>query len=327
MPTPSSLVEVASSQTEEIGKRLKTRRTELQLTQGALSKRCDAIIDTLPPEERPGRIRRDRITKIENGTARAFYPAEITVLAKALDVARDWFQGGASDRPIFWDPLTDPEYCQQVLKLFSSYQANARLLIGWGEFLPCSLETEAFMHAHNAAILKDLPGTDEQKQTIIAAYDEIGNARRKALLAARAESTWDFYHVIFLSDLERMANGHGEYEGISQRLRLECLKNLIRLVSDPQLRIYLMVAKDEEVESVIKFFDGDSMFAIDDKFTLSRDHRGRILWSENSHYVNSQRELLLAVCDAATYRKTDTVVELLEHLCQVIAVDTNGDGE
>jgi transcriptional regulator with XRE-family HTH domain len=335
MGTTSRLIEVLPSQMREIALLVRRLREELRLTQEDLAERCNhAARELLDPGDmsRVGRMSRTRIAHIEQahlprpgkGVAIALQPHEVRFLAHALGVAPEQLVGDHAEGIIAWDPLTNPRRAHHFLTLFDTYAGAARELTGWAEFLPCSLETRDFMHAHHLAIFSEdarhlEPGPRaEYVRAAVTMYDTIGDRRREQLFSAAAARPWTFTHLILRSDLERIARGTDPYEGIPAAVRRECLANLRGLVSDGSLRIRLEVAEDDA--GMRHLFAGfDSLVVIDDAFSFWRYGTGDIAYTSHPDVVRVRRALIETFRACAVHREVHQVTGLLDGLLASVA--------
>src|SRR6185503_7318466 len=106
---------------------------------------------------------------------------------------------------------------------------------------------------------------------------------------------------IFASDMERIAQGKGEYAGISKQLRRDCLANVLRLISDEALGVDLVIIDSGGADGIRKAFrDYDSVGVFDESFVLWRYHSGRIAWSEDPEQTRKYRRLLKTLQSSAT---------------------------
>jgi transcriptional regulator with XRE-family HTH domain len=330
MGTTSRLIEVLPGQMREIALQLRGLRRRLGLTQEELAERCVRAAEELFPAEdlrRAGRISRSRIAHIEQahrprpgkGVAIALQPHEVKILAHALEASPEQLVGDHADGIITWDPLTNPKRAHHFLSLLETYEKRAAEMIAWAEFLPCSLETRAFMHAHHEAIFGSQalhlpPGLRaEYTRAVVAMYDTIGDKRREDLLAAAAARPWAFSHLLLKSDIESVAAGTGPYESIEPGVRRACLDNLRRLISDRSLRISLVIADDRE--GLRYLFQGlDSLVVFDETFAFWRFYSGDIAYTTHPGIVRLRRSLLEAFRTHAGYREAADVARLLDGL-------------
>jgi len=226
--------------------------------------------------------------------------------------------GDHAEGIITWDPLTNPHRARHFLSLVDTYGRSAKELLAWAEFLPCSLETRDFMHAHHQAIFDadalHLPPElrSEYTAAVVSMYDTIGDRRREELLQAAASRQWTMSHMMLRSDLESIARGTEPYDGIGKTVRRQCLKNLARLITDRSLRINLAVADDEGMRQLFQGFD--SLVVFDEGFAFWRSYSGDIAYTTHPSIVRLRRTLLEILRSHAGHRETEAVLELLEGL-------------
>ncbi len=332
MGTTSRLIEVLPGQMREIALQVRRLREKLGLTQEELARRCTRAAEELfPPEDlrRAGRMTRSRIAHIEQahrprpgkGVAIALQPHEVKILAHALNASPEQVVGDHAEGIITWDPVTNPKRAHHFLSLLETYERSAREMIGWAEFLPCSLETREFMHAHHEAIFGSqalhLPPElrAEYARAVVVMYDTIGDKRREDLLAAASSRPWAFRHHVLKSDIESIAAGTGPYESIPQDVRRLCLENLRRLVSDRSLRISLVIADDSA--GLRYLFQGfDSLVVFDEMFAFWRFYSGDIAYTTHPSIVRLRLSLLEAFRTHAGYREPEDVARLLDGLLE-----------
>jgi len=135
---------------------------------------------------------------------------ELQVIAAVLRVSLEWLVGQEDNHdPIIWNAPADPKQAERILHLLAEYEERTGAAVIWAEFLLCSLVTLAFMHAsHNARFAElDELGLREEKKRIIEMFDRMGNARRKRLLGTGAARFYTFTQIIFLSEMEKIAQG------------------------------------------------------------------------------------------------------------------------
>jgi hypothetical protein len=276
---------------------------ELGLSQVELAARCARTAGELFSEDHQKNITRERIAKIlmhckanpGKSAARVISPQELQVLSSVLQVSSEWLGGQDDGRGlVLWDPLAGPHRAKHILHLMNEHDDQASEILVWAEYLICSFETPEFMHKHHEALFTELDmlGAHDEKRRLVNVYDSIGNARRKRLLDPKRKRC-KLVQFIFASDLERIAQGKGEYAGISKQLRRECLANVLRLTSDEALGIELVIIDSGDADGIrTAFRDYDSVGVFDESFVLWRYHSGRIAWSEDSAHAKRCRGML-----------------------------------
>jgi len=308
MGTTSRLIEVLPGQMRDIATRIKRLREGMGLTQEDLAERCNRAAGSVLGGEdlrRVSRMSRSRVAHLEQaglprpgkGAAITVQPHEVKLLGHVLGVSHEQLVGDDSEGIIAWDPLTNPRRAHHFLGLLDEYDRRARELLGWAEFLPCSLTTREFMHAHHRAIFAvdalHLPEElrEEYSRAAVTMYDTIGERRRESLVAAAASRPWVMVHLILRSDLESIALGTGPYAAIGRDVRRDCLLNLRRLVADRSLRIDLIVADD--AAGIRHLFRGfDSLVVFDEAFAFWRYDSGDIAYTRHPSIVRLRRALL-----------------------------------
>jgi len=285
---------------------------QLGVNQTELAARCTGAAQDLFPEHAP-QITRERIAKIlmhcranpGKSAARVISHPELQVLAKVLQVSSDWLTSSDGTRDlVLWDPLADPQRAHHILHLINEHEDLATEVLVWAEYLICSLETPEFMHKHHEALFSELDvlGAHDEKRKVVQIYDSIGNNRRNRLFDSKRKRR-KLIQFIFASDMERIAQGKGEYAGIRKELRKACLDNLCDLISDSSLGIELVIIKDDDtarLRTVVR--DYDSVGVFDERFVLWRYHSGRIAWSETAAYTIKWRRTLNELRIAASAR-------------------------
>jgi hypothetical protein len=172
------------------------------------------------------------------------------------------------------------------------------------------------MHKHHEALFRELDmlGAHDEKRRLVNVYDSIGNARRKRLLDPKRKRC-KLVQFIFASDLQRIAQGNGEYAGISKQLRRECLENVLRLTSDEASGIELVIIDSRNADGIrTAFRDYDSVGVFDESFVLWRYHSGRIAWSEDSAHAKRYRRMLQELRTQRASRTGIQARELIKRL-------------
>ena len=228
-------------------------------------------------------------------------------LARGID-----FVNGAA----VWDPMIHPERACPLVTAILRHEANADALIGWGEFLPCSLETPEFMEAHHAAIFRPhskLPSSLERAKFVAEAFNEIGRRQQQRFVEDRQSRPRRFVHIIHRSNLEKIAQGTSQYASIDRSVREQCLKNLIKLITDDRWGVELFIATDDRVDQLVEFNDLDSLVLVGG-LAFWRDHQGNVQWSEIPERVSVVKELLDEFMRLSDYNDRNKVAGLLKEL-------------
>lgn len=286
-----------------LARRLRGRMNELGLSQTELSARCAGASLALFPDGNAPTITRERIAKIlmhckanaAKSAARVISHQELQVFASVLQVAPEWltFQRDRRDL-VLWDPVADEHRARQILHLINDHEDRAAEVLFWADHLICSLETPEFMHKHHEALFCEIEvlGAYDEKRRLVNVYDRIGNARRRRLFDPKQKRR-NLAQLIFASDLQRIAQGIGEYAGIRKELRKACLENARDIIADGSLGIGLVVVEDNNLQKAkVAFRDYDAIGVFDDRFVLWRYHSGKIAWSENSAHAKAYRGIM-----------------------------------
>lgn len=287
---------------------------------------CNQSLKKLFPHTAYDPISEDRITKIveayqdpaARGAARQIDSQELAAISHALKFSLDEVLGSNYRRfAMIWDPFADPEYSEKVLKLLQKHGMGAKELVGWAEFLPCSMETPNFMQLHHARLFRSqLAVSSREWRQAMDHYNDIGDQRR--LLVLRENRTWKMKQLMLVSDLMRIVNGVDEFD-FDRAVRRAELLYLADLIADPNNRMELILAEDSDVRPIErKLRDYDSQFTIDDRLTVWRNHGGRISSSEDPGYIAQHRATLDRFVELATYKDQGAVYDQLMAAAQEV---------
>jgi hypothetical protein len=302
---------------------------ELGLSQVELAARCARSAGDMFSEDHQRTITRERIAKIlmhckanpGKSAARVISPRELQVLSSVLQVSSEWLAGQDGGRGlVLWDPLAGPHRAKHILHLMNEHEDQASEFLVWAEYLMCSLETPEFMHKHHEALFAELDmlGAHDEKRRLVNVYDSIGNARRKRLLDPKRKRC-KLVQFIFASDLERIAQGKGEYAGIRKQLRRDCLANVLRLISDEALGIEVVIIDSGNADGIrTALRDYDSVSVFDESFVLWRYHSGMIAWSEDSLHAKRYRGMLQELRAQRGSHTGAQAVKLIERLAESV---------
>lgn len=214
---------------------------------------------------------------------------------------------------LFLDPFADPIISALVKNLLGDYERNAGTLIGWADFLPCSLETPEFMEAHHQARYRSYPAG--ARNALIVTFNRIGNKRREWVHSEERMKSSSFITMMFKSALERIAKGRNEYKYIEPKLRRECLSFVRETVADTNNKIELIVADDDGAEGLKDRLKGfDSILVFGNLFTFWRSPDGTIFHSANEHHINRHISLLSSLRQLSTQDDRQNVLKFLDGL-------------
>lgn len=325
MPRATRFTESLESRIPAIARRIRNRMSQLNVTENELVRKCNGIDQQLLSGRESLRMSRERVAKIlmnckkapEKSAARIISYQELQAFSHALNVSIEWLVGQHDNHdPVFWNVLAEPSRAEHILHLLAEYEEKAGEIVVWAEFLLCSLVTPAFMHAFHDAHFSELAnvGLASEKKRVVEFFDRVGNLRRERLLGAKTNRRYNYTQLIFLSDLEKIASGTGEYRNITAEIRKSCLKNLAELITDDSLNINLIIVNDENVDHCKRALrDYESLAIFGSEFTLWSYHSGNVAWSEHSPIIERHRKLISNLQTNATNKQIrDTANFILE---------------
>lgn len=298
-----------------------------------------AICTRAAAELYPGRnirIHRSRINRIlacadhshSDGTfAKVLQKHETPVFCHVLGLTPAELTGLDDPPPIIVaDAFGDPNRAHQFYEALSEHQPRAAELVGWAEFLPCSLETEDFMHEHHQSIFADQFDSREQLDEVVARYDAIGNPRRKAILNAGPNRHWTFTHIMMQSHLEKLAlpkNKASEYCECGVDSRRACLQGLSFFIRDPSWKINLLIVKDKDAQKTRRRLPGiDSQVVLLDKngkglFAFWRYGDGTLSWTIDPTTVARKHRCVETFRNVAAWRSDVDCQGVLDFLARL----------
>src|SRR5262249_11423105 len=185
---------------------------------------------------------RTRLIKILKGNAKSIVRHEWKIFACMFGCTeRDLV--GDFDGPIITveSPALPPEFRQ----LHDYHLPNVAEKIGWGEFFPCSIQTEEFMvDEHRSRFGPFFEEYADELDKKVKAFRDFGNKRREEFRDAHRH--WHLTHLMFRSDLERIADMTCEdYRLCSAATRRKFLGHLIELVQGDR-KLHLVFADDSD---------------------------------------------------------------------------------
>ena len=286
-----------------IGKEIQRICFERNIRYKEVAELCNESLKLLFPDQHFGPITESRIARIveafqkpsAKGVAKQIEDYEVAAIPHALKVSLDEVMDTSFRRyALVWDPLADPHYSENVLKLLKEHGNGAQELIGWAEFLPCSMETPEFMRAHHAQLFRtQLVLSAREWRQLMNQFNEFGDRRRVHALGP--ERKWQMKHLMRTADLKRIVSGIDEYS-FDKALRREQLRHLAALISNPDNRMELILAEEDDIRPLDKALrDYDSQFCIDDRLTVWRSHGGRMTWSEDPGCIAQHRAVFRGI--------------------------------
>lgn len=186
--------------------------------------------------------------------------------------------------------------------LLSGHLRNAVELLGWAEFLPCSLETSKFMCAHHQSLFSPLyEGDPNGLKNVLGEYNELGDKQRERFQTAETKRPWKFTHLMFASDFLKIVQSPAsaqQYAACTKDMRVDCLDNLSDLLARRAWNIQLGLVSAKDVPILKRrLHDFDSVIVIigrDGKgiFTWKRNHVGELWLSEKPEEIEREFALL-----------------------------------
>lgn len=302
MPKPSRFLGVETSEISEIAIRIERRMRNLRLSVAQLSHKCSIISGALGEENQPA-LSRSRIAKIlmtrggaSSGTsaARVITRSELMLLARALEVSVEWLGGTRNNEdPVVWNVLAQPERSDHLIHLLEDHEDRASEVMVWSEYLPCPFVTKEFMYAFHEIHYSEVDDLQDGKsrRRLVEFFNKMGGRRRARIL--KPERTFEFTSLIYESELQWIAAGKNIYGQITKSVRKRCLENLVNLLTDPSLRLNLIIVDDQKVMRLRSSFrDFETVGVIGDLFSIWNYHSGSIGWSEHPKYVNRHGKYL-----------------------------------
>jgi len=309
-----------------IGREIQRFRNERNKSYKQIADLCNESLKVIFPDKKLGPVTESRITKIvqayqnpgARGVARQIEDYELAALPHALKFSLDEALGSNFKRcALIWDPFADSEYSANVLRLLQKHGNGAKQLVGWAEFLPCSMETPEFMEAHHTQLFQgQLAVSAREWRQLMNEYNEIGHRRRAHVLSSNR--SWHMKHLMKISDLERIVHGVGEFT-FEKLIRKEEIAYLAALIADPTNRMELILAEEINVAPIERNLrDYDSQFTIDERLTVWRSHGGRISWSEDPGYIAQHQAVLDEFEKLAGYKTMSEVCNQLKYYLEMV---------
>ena len=198
--------------------------------------------------------------------------------------------------PLTFDPLMHPDYADRVLNVIQQYSAHNRTLVGWAQYIPCSLESRDFMEAHHKAFFA--PEMDLQGLAVsqtVDRYNKIGNKRRELFESNPKRPS--FTHIMFSKDFQAIIDGDGVYKNIPKYTRQSGLAHLKNLIRDNEFDVtFLLVPESDELLRVVE--GKDSCVVLDDNFTFWRQPWGTMYCTPEKRVVETNTRRLEKLMNA-----------------------------
>lgn len=298
--------------------RIHSRMLSLKLNETELSEQCSLAAIHIFEDSDPPVLTRDRVSKIlmnrqdapAKSAARIITHAELTVLSNVLGVSIEWLRGQEENRdPVVWNVLASPERVSTLSHLLQEYEQLSSETMVWSKYPMYSLTSEAFVHAFNQVHYGGK--LTAATRPLVEFYNRVARLRRKWIL--RSNRSFTYSNLIYLADLEAVTCGAGIYSAISKTIRKRNLDEMIEVISNPLLKLKLIILQDEsEVNDA--FRDYDMLGTMDSILSVWNYHNGDIGWSEHPIYVKPHHDLLERLMSHALCQDVDETVQVIKSL-------------
>lgn len=313
----SQAIAPALSRLQNMANRIHSRMRCLGINETELSQKCSLAAAQLFDDAEVPSLTRDRVSKIlmnrqgvpAKSAARVITQAELTVLAQVLQVSTEWLLGQEQNRdPVVWNVLANPDRVVEFANLLQAYEEAGKENRVWSQSPVYSFASEAFVHAFNQAHYGRQPGIPNTRQ-LVEFYNRLARIRRKWLL--RPNRSFKYTNLINQSHFENATCGKGVFAGISKAILIRNLDVKIDVITNPSLRMELVILKDENAVARAAALNYEFVAAVDNMFSVWGYHNTDVGWSEHPSYANSHRQLLDRMME---HRLCGGVSETVEYL-------------
>lgn len=298
--------------------RIHSRMLFLRLNETELSEQCSLAAIHIFEDDDPPVLTRDRVSKIlmnrqdvpAKSAARIITYGELTVLANVLGVSIEWLRGQEENRdPVVWNVLASPDRVSTFSHLLQEYEQLSNETMVWSKYPMYSLTSEAFVHAFNQVHYGGK--LTAANRPLVEFYNRVARLRRKWIL--RSNRSFTYSNLIYRADFEAVTCGAGIYSAISKTIRRRNLDEMIEVISNPLLKLKLIILQDEsEVNDA--FHDYDMLGTMDSILSVWNYHNGDIGWSEHPTYVKPHHDLLQRLMSHALCQDVDETVQVIKSL-------------
>jgi hypothetical protein len=290
----------------------------LGLNETELSEQCSLAAIHIFEHDDPPVLTRDRVSKIlmnrqdvpAKSAARIITQAELTVLANVLGVAIEWLGGQEANRdPVVWNALASPDRASTFCHLLQEYEQLGEETMVWSRYPMYAYTSEAFAHAFNQVHFGGKLGV--ANRPLVEFYNRVARLRRKWIV--RPNRSFEYSNLVYRSDFETVTCGAGVYSAISKSIRRRNLEEIIEVISNPRLRVKLIILQDES--QIREALSGYEMLAsMDSILSVWKYQNGDIGWSEHPAYVKPHRQLLDRLMSRVLYHDVDETIQFIESL-------------
>jgi hypothetical protein len=301
-------------------KRVYSRMGLLGLNETELAERCSVAAANMPEDDDPPGLTRDRVSKIlmnrhdapARSAARVITDKELALLARVLGVSTEWLLGqGHNWNPVVWNVLGEPDRVLTFVNLLQGYEELGKETKVWSQYPMHIFTSEAFGYAFNQAYYGGKRGVANPK-ALWEFYNRVARMRRKQLL--RCDRQFDFTNFTCLPYFEEATCGAGIFSVISKSVLRSNLDMMIDVITNPSLRMKLLILKDEYCDGLEAVRGYGILSTVDTSFSSWNYYNGDIGWSEHSSYTQLHRKLLDGMSAHALCRDVNETVDYLRSL-------------
>jgi hypothetical protein len=319
-PAGSQSIAPSSSRLQITANKIYRRMRLLGLNETQLAERCSlAALHLFEDAEVPS-LTRDRISKIlmnrqdvpAKSAARIITQAELIVLANVLKVSVEWLIGQDENRdPVVWNVLANPGRVAEFAHVLQAYEETGKESKVWSQFLMHACSSEAFIHAFNQVHYGTKPGIANPR-SLVEFYNRVARLRRKQIL--RPGRLFQYTSLLYRSHFEAVICGQGVFAAISKTILGRNMEVLIDTLTNPLLRIKLVIIKDDYVDALDGVRNYEILSTVDTLFSSWNYHNGDVGWSEHPSYTQPHRQLLDRMEKHSLCRDVNETVEYIRSL-------------
>jgi hypothetical protein len=319
-PAGSQSIAPGSSRLRITADKIYSRMRFLGLNETQLSERCSlAAIHFFEDAEVPS-LTRDRVSKVlmnrqevpAKSAARIITHAELTVLANVLKVSVEWLVGQDENRdPVVWNVLANPDRVTEFAHVIQAYEEIGKESKVWSQYLMHAYSSEPFTHAFNQVHYGTKPGIANPR-SLVEFYNRVARVRRKRIL--RPGRPFQYTSLLYRSHFEEAICGQGVFSAISKTILGRNMEMVIDTITNPLLRIKLVIIKDDYVEALDGVRNYEILSTVDTLFSSWNYHNGDVGWSEHPSYTQPHRQLLDRMEKHSLCRDVNETVEYIRSL-------------
>jgi hypothetical protein len=316
----SQSIAPSSSRLRLTANKIYSRMRFLRLNETQLSERCSlAAIHLFEDAEVPS-LTRDRVSKIlmnrqdfpAKSAARIITRGELIVLANVLKVSVEWLVGQDENRdPIVWNVLANPDRVAEFAHVLHAHEEAGNESKVWSQYPMHAYTSEAFIHSFNQLHYGTKPGIANPR-SLVEFYNRVARARRKRIL--RPGRRFQYTSLLYRSHLEDVICGQGLFSAISKTILRNNVEVMIDTITNPSLRIKLVVIKEDYVAGLEAVRNYEILSTVDTVFSSWNYHNGDVGWSEHPSYTQPNRRLLDRMSAHSLFRDVNETVDYIRSL-------------